>query len=112
MNVPTSSAVLLLHDPRGAFPIAATSGSISQQASHALSYDARTGEYEGKNGCEREPTERDRVLAESRVLGDAASNQLDYDAREGLWTAKGAGLMEDCSYWGQNATCSPAAGRA
>ncbi|MBQ9042588.1 MAG: hypothetical protein IJ111_07205, partial [Eggerthellaceae bacterium] len=75
---------------------------MSGQAAHSLSYDARTDEYEGKGGCDREPTERDRALLEARAINGQAAAQLDYDAREGAWADKGADMMEDCSYWGQD----------
>ena len=105
-QVPVASAVLLLHNPSGAFPMLGGSGGMSGQAAHSLSYDARTDEYEGKGGCDREPTERDRALLEARAINGQAAAQLDYDAREGAWAGKGADMMEDCSYWGQDGPLS------
>jgi len=101
-QIPVASAVLLLHNPSGAFPMLGSSGGISGQAAHSLSYDSRTGQYEDKGGCDREPTERDMALLEARRIGGQVAAQLDYDAREGAWAGKGAGMMEDCSYWGQD----------
>lgn len=102
MQVPIASAVLLLHNPSGAFPMLGSSGGISGQAAHSLSYDSRTGQYEDKGGCDREPTERDMELLEARRIGGQVAAQLDYDAREGIWAGKGADAMGDCSYWGQD----------
>ena len=101
MNVPTSSAVLLMHNAHGGFPIASASG-LTRQAAHSLDYDGRTGEYEEKGGCERGLTERDRALAETRSIGDEAARHLDYAARSGAWEAGAEAMADDCSYWGQH----------
>lgn len=101
MYVPTGSAVLLLHNGHGAFPIASGDG-LSSSAAHALDYDGRQGAYDEKGGCDREPTERDRALASARTVSEDAARHLDYAARTGAWAAGADRMPEDCSYWGQN----------
>lgn len=98
------SALVLKHDVSRA--IAAPGGGPSRSLAHALDYVSRTGEWESKEGIDREWTDEDRELVGRGAASAELGAQLDYVSRMGAWSGKGAGEMVDCSFFGQNGPVS------
>lgn len=101
-DIPTASAVVVLHDPDGAQPVLDASGSLSGSVAHRLDYDGRQGKWEEQGGVDRSVTDDDLRMAERSGLSESVSAQLDYVARMYGFADKGAGSMTDCTYWGQS----------
>ncbi len=99
-SIPYASAVIVKHHEHGAYEIL-DDGGLSGSAIHTIEYDGRVGRYAERGGCERELTTDD-----DRLINPKTMDWLDYEARLGRFETKGAGKMEDCTYWGQEGPLS------
>ena len=101
-NIDFRSAVLLIHDDKGAQAILNGQGGMSSATTHDLNYNGRQREYEEKGGCERDLTFQDKELIARDELGYSMARVLNYDARQEEYSEKGKERMEDATWWGQD----------